>query len=37
VSNGIQSHEDLSVSLAAAAGLPNLKDELLTGKKMGAR
>jgi arylsulfatase A-like enzyme len=35
VSNGIQSHEDLYVTLAAAAGLPNLKDELLTGKKMG--
>jgi arylsulfatase len=35
VSNGIQSHEDLFVTLAAAAGLPNLKDELLTGKKMG--
>ena len=36
VSNGIQSHEDLYVSLAAAAGLPNLKEELLTGKKLGA-
>jgi arylsulfatase len=36
VSNGIQDHEDLFVTLAAAAGLPNLKDELLTGKKMGA-
>ena len=35
VSNGIQSHEDLFVTLAAAAGLPNLKQELLTGKKMG--
>lgn len=33
--NGIQSHEDLFVTLAAAAGLPNLKEELLTGKKMG--
>jgi arylsulfatase len=33
--NGIQSHEDLYVSLAAAAGLPNLKDELLAGKKLG--
>src|SRR5262245_45089575 len=31
VSNGIQSHEDLFVSLAAAAGLPNLKQQLLTG------
>ena len=36
VSNGIQNHEDLYVTLAAAAGLPNLKQELLTGKKMGA-
>ena len=35
VSNGIQNHEDLFVTLAAAAGLPNLKDELLSGKKMG--
>jgi arylsulfatase A-like enzyme len=34
VSNGIQSHEDLYVTLAAAAGLPNLKQELLTGKQM---
>jgi arylsulfatase A-like enzyme len=33
--NGIQSHEDLFVTLAAAAGMPNLKEELLTGKKMG--
>ena len=36
VSNGIQDHEDLFVTLAAAAGLPKLKDDLLTGKKMGA-
>jgi arylsulfatase len=36
VSNGIQSHEDLYVTLAAAAGLPNLKQDLLGGKKMGA-
>jgi len=35
VSNGIQSHEDLFVTLAAAAGAPSLKDELLAGKKMG--
>jgi arylsulfatase len=34
-SNGIQSHEDLFVTLASAAGLPKLKDELLTSKKMG--
>jgi arylsulfatase A-like enzyme len=33
--NGVQSHEDLFVTLAAAAGLPDLKTELLTGKKMG--
>ncbi len=33
--NGIQSHEDLFVTLAAAAGLPNIKTELLAGKKMG--
>jgi arylsulfatase len=36
VSNGIQSHEDLFVTLAAAAGLPDLKQELLAGKKIGA-
>ena len=34
VSNGIQNHEDLFATLAAAAGLPNLKDELLKGYKM---
>jgi arylsulfatase A-like enzyme len=33
--NGLQSHEDLFVTLAAAAGLPDLKQELFTGKKMG--
>jgi len=33
--NGIQSHEDLFVTLAAAAGLPNLKKDLLTGYKLG--
>jgi arylsulfatase len=33
--NGIQSHEDLYVSLAAAAGMPDLKTELLSGKKIG--
>jgi arylsulfatase A-like enzyme len=36
VSNGIQNHEDLFVTLAAAAGLPNLTKELLTGKKLGS-
>ena len=35
VSNGIQNHEDVYVTLAAAAGMPDLKTELLTGKKMG--
>jgi arylsulfatase len=33
-SNGIQSHEDLFVTLAAAAGLPDLKDNLLKGYEM---
>ena len=33
--NGIQSHEDLFVTLAAIAGLPNLKKDLLTGVKLG--
>jgi arylsulfatase len=33
--NGIQSHEDLYVTLAAAAGLPDLRTQLLAGKKMG--
>jgi len=33
VSNGIQSHEDLFVTLAAAAGMPNVKEELLKGYK----
>jgi len=34
-SNGIQAHEDLYVTLAAAAGLPSLKEDLLKGYKMG--
>jgi arylsulfatase len=34
VSNGLQSHEDLFVTLAAAAGLPDLKQNLLAGYKM---
>ncbi|RJF91194.1 arylsulfatase [Sphingomonas cavernae] len=33
-SNALQSHEDLFVTLAAAAGLPDLKDNLLKGHKM---
>jgi arylsulfatase len=32
--NGIQSHEDLFVTLAAAAGLPSLKADLLKGYAM---
>jgi arylsulfatase len=32
--NGLQSHEDLFVTLAAAAGLPNLKSDLLNGYAM---
>jgi arylsulfatase A-like enzyme len=35
VSNGIQNHEDLFATLAAAAGMPNLTTELLAGKKLG--
>jgi arylsulfatase len=35
VSNGIQNHEDLFATLAAAAGLPDLKEKLLKGHKMG--
>jgi arylsulfatase len=35
VGNGVQSHEDLYATLAAAAGLPDLKTELLGGKRMG--
>ena len=37
ISNGVQSHEDLYVTLAAAAGLPDLKEKLLKGYKMGGR
>lgn len=33
--NGIQSHEDVFVTLAAAAGLPDIKEKLLTGYKIG--
>jgi arylsulfatase len=33
--NGIQNHEDVYVTLAAAAGLPNLKTDLLKGHKIG--
>jgi arylsulfatase len=35
VSNGIQSHEDLFVTLASAAGEPDIKDKLLQGAEMG--
>lgn len=33
--NGLQSHEDIFVTLASIAGLPNLKEDLLKGYKMG--
>jgi arylsulfatase A-like enzyme len=33
VSNGMQSHEDLFVTLCAAAGMPKVKEELLKGYK----
>jgi arylsulfatase len=33
-SNAIQSHEDLYVTLAAAAGLPKIKEQLLEGHEM---
>jgi arylsulfatase A-like enzyme len=35
VSNEVQSHEDLYVTLASAAGRPDLKDKLLNGEKLG--
>ena len=35
VSNDIQAHEDLYVTLAAAAGLPDLKQKMLGGVQMG--
>jgi arylsulfatase len=35
VSNALQSHEDLYVTLAAAAGLSDLKQQLLTGAPLG--
>jgi arylsulfatase A-like enzyme len=34
ISNGMQSHEDLFVTLAAAAGLPDLKEKLVAGYTM---
>ena len=37
VSNGLQSHEDLYVSLAAAAGLPDIKERFLKGDKLGGK
>jgi arylsulfatase A-like enzyme len=33
--NGLQTHEDIFVTLASIAGLPNLKQDLLKGYKMG--
>jgi arylsulfatase A-like enzyme len=35
VSNAVQNHEDMYATLAAAAGLPDLKEKLLKGYKMG--
>jgi arylsulfatase len=35
VSNGVQNHEDIYATLAAAAGLPDLKEKLLKGHKIG--
>jgi arylsulfatase len=35
LSNKVRSHEDLYVTLAAAAGLPDLKEQMLSGVKMG--
>lgn len=32
--NGVQSHEDVYLTLAAAAGLPNVKQDLLKGTKL---
>jgi arylsulfatase len=32
---GVQSHEDLYLTLTAAAGMPDLKTELLSEKKVG--
>ncbi len=34
ISNGVQSHEDLYATLAAAAGVPDLKEKLLKGHEM---
>lgn len=34
-SNALQSHEDLFVTLAASAGAPNIKDQLLAGHTIG--
>jgi arylsulfatase len=36
ISNGIQNHEDVFATLAAAAGMTNLASELRDGKKLGA-
>jgi arylsulfatase len=37
VSNGLQSHEDLYATLAAAAGLPDLAAQLKKGHKLGGK
>ena len=36
VSNNIGAHEDMMTTLLAAAGQPNIKEELLKGKQVGA-
>ncbi len=35
--NGIQSHEDVFATLAAAAGSPDIKEELLEGQKLNGK
>jgi arylsulfatase A-like enzyme len=35
ICNAMQSHEDVFVTLAAAAGMPDLKEQLLQGMKLG--
>ena len=37
VINEIASHEDMLTTLLAAAGEPNVKEDLLKGKKVGSR
>lgn len=37
INNEISAHEDMMATLLAAAGAPNVKEELLTGKQVGAK